>query len=273
MSPQPTAQPAAQPADPAFNRRLLLLFVVVTCGLCTSFLLPRRGAFRDSVVNMRLPEEVGLWRGVVNSNDAKEREVLGDDINMQKKSYVRWRPGTDFGGPRYETCHELNQLNASIILSGTDLNESIHRLERCLEAQGFRDLQASEVTVKVGDRDLKVTRIASVRPIVLGTKEKPFILKTKAINYYFFGGSHTLTNDHWARTVTDMKDRIIGGFDQQWGYVLVGGFVTDDLAAQGVSLQDPIYGPEGRSAKETDAQLFELLRQTFKDCISTSQLN
>ena len=46
--------------------------------------------------------------------------------------------------------NEWHDVAASIVLSGQDLNSSIHRPERCLPAQGFKDIRSSIIEVDAG---------------------------------------------------------------------------------------------------------------------------
>ena len=50
-------------------------------------------------------------------------------------------------------------VQASIVLSGHDLNDSIHRPERCLPAQGFKELKLEPRILKTEQGDVPITRI------------------------------------------------------------------------------------------------------------------
>jgi hypothetical protein len=109
-------------------------------------------------------------------------------------------------------------IDLSIVLSGHDLNSSIHRPERCMPAQGHRILDTRSVELKLANgRQFKAKRLQSVKP---GKgEEKDSVIDYNCLTYYFFVGHDQITNDHLERTFIDMKDRLVRGLDQRWAYV------------------------------------------------------
>ena len=102
--------------------RLALLLAVLLGGLSSIFLLPRQLGFQPVGIELELPKMVGGWYGRDVTVSEKERIVLGEGTEFARKSYRN--------GRGYE-------IVASIVLSGQDMNTSIHRPERCLPSQGF----------------------------------------------------------------------------------------------------------------------------------------
>ena len=77
---------------------------------------------------MELPIFVGAWMGEDAAISEREREVLAPDTRFARKTYT---------GPHGD------KIFVSIVMSGDDMTNSIHRPERCLPAQGW-SLQSSE---------------------------------------------------------------------------------------------------------------------------------
>ena len=57
------------------------------------------------------------------------------------------------------------------------------------------------------------------------------------LDYYWFIGYRDMTASHLTRTGIDLRDRILGGFNQRWAYVTVAANVTEGLAQNGRSEQ------------------------------------
>jgi len=276
-------------------RRLSLLFVLLLSSLSLAFLLPKVPKARESAIQMKLPPDVSFWATVDHPAGLRlptageevyqhwksesrppspeERKALAIDTEFEKRDYFLLDPVTDV--PKINPIHGLQ---ASIVLSGHDLNDSIHRPERCLPAQGFKELQLSEVSVPVSDKQIAVRRIRCYQERNDPKTGKPFTgtdgtrIRFQYVFYYWFVGSHTVTPSHYNRTFVDMKDRLFQGFDQRWAFVLLGGAFTDSLAAAGVRVPDPFY-MNGRSEQETDALLTRLASAIGRESIQWSRIN
>ncbi|MEM9480797.1 MAG: exosortase-associated EpsI family protein [Verrucomicrobiota bacterium] len=183
------------------SRLAILLIAVLSLGLV--FTLPDVSAIRPSAIIMNLPPQVGTWFGKSIQETEEVRKTLASDTNFEKAIYTR-RSAKD--------PDKFQYIHATIVLAGQDPNNSIHRPERCLPAQGNTLLSSSEVTLPVfGIEPLKVTRLRTV-----GVENG-----IKNLTYYWFVGSSEVTNSHYQRTFSDMKDRVVGGFNQRWAYVTV----------------------------------------------------
>ena len=161
--------------------------------------------------------------------------------------------------------NEWHHVAASIVLSGQDLNSSIHRPERCLPAQGFKDIRSSVIELDAGDRKLNVVRLRCYTEPTDEKSGKAYAtpkgdrLRIQHVIYYWFVGSHSVTTSHYERTWIDLKDRLLGGFDQHWAYVMISASFTDDLLQSGVPARDELYR-KGRTEEETDHLLALIAR-------------
>lgn len=157
---------------------------------------------------MALPDRVGDWTGEDEAITQREIEVLAKDTHFVRKTY---------------TAPAGDKIFVTIILSGDDMTNSIHRPERCLAAQGW-GLQDSNKRVLPldGGKSLEMTRLHNVRLINLPDDSR-FLLHS--LNYYWFIGSEQMTASHLMRTGIDLRDRILRGQAQRWAYVTVATFV------------------------------------------------
>ena len=126
-------------------------------------------------------------------------------------------------------------MYVSIVLSGTDMANSIHRPERCLSAQGWTVERSDKVSIALpaGTPPLTVTKLSDERE---AHPDATHTLALRNLNYYWFVGEHDITASHWKRTFIDVKDRILFGEAQRWAYITVAATVTDNLKPQGTGL-------------------------------------
>src|SRR6187401_1811112 len=114
------------------NSKVWLLPLLLGGTLSAVYFLPKVGDVAQSAVAMELANASGKW--VLQSQPASEAEIktLSSDTRFSKAVCYSARPGefNESGKP----VPDVIQL--SIVLSGTDLNNSIHRPERCMPAQG-----------------------------------------------------------------------------------------------------------------------------------------
>lgn len=177
------------------------------------YMLPKAGSIGESAISMELPSSTVGWeyRPIPPSED--EIGTLHPDTEFSKAICLKPREG-EFN----ENGQILaDRIDLSIVLSGADLNNSIHRPERCMPAQGHTITGSSVVEIHPEGHDLKATRLESVQTLRTSAEEKG--LKLNAITYYFFVGHDAISNSHTQRTIIDMKDRLLKGMDQRWAYV------------------------------------------------------
>lgn len=201
------------------TRRLLTLQALLLIGLGTVFLVPQKTGLGPAGIAMVLPDTVGEWHG--------------EDAPISAAELTGLAPDTKFARRFYKNASG-DQLYVSIVLSGEDMANSIHRPERCLAAQGWTVERATRVKVPLADGlpPLEVTRLSDERE-ARGTDGKTLPLRN--LNYYWFIGSHDVTASHWTRTFIDVKDRLLRGENQRWAYVTVATNITDNLRAGGLS--------------------------------------
>jgi hypothetical protein len=195
------------------NCKLLSLPVLLAFGLGGIYLLPSAGKVANSAIRMELPQEEGEWMFRKNLPSAEELGALAKDTEFSKATCFRARPG-EFTADGYRNA---DIIDLSIVLSGYDLNNSIHRPERCMRAQGYYNLSGSDVTVKLSSgHELTVRRLRSTRRSS-GVSQGE-VQELQCVTYYFFVGHDRVAHDHLQRTVMDMKDRLVRGMDQRWAY-------------------------------------------------------
>ncbi len=226
------------------KRFLFALLPAALMGLTLwgSASMPEHFEFRESALSPDIPLEYELegWYGQRTQESAAERRILAKDTQFSKGIYIKRRDDPD--APRNPS------ISLSLIYSGNDLNQSIHRPESCLPAQGHLSLIARTETLKLDNgQELTFTRLASVLP----DEENPgnFI---HYIHYYVFVGHHTILHNHLARVGVDILERTTSGRVQRWAYFQAG-------VQWG--------GSSGYSEELSDAQLQAFIRQILPGLI------
>lgn len=215
-------------------KRLLILLFVMVAGFSAIFVLPTTAQMRPAGIKLALPQFIGKWYGVDQEITTRELEMLAADTQFARKLY------TDGAG---------NSIFVSIVLSGADLDNSIHRPERCLPAQGWTIADSDKLRIPlVSGQKLEVTRLHDVRQVALRNGTTASIYN---LNYYWFVGYRHLTASHLERTLFDIRDRIFRGYNQRWAYVTVAADITKGLVLF------------GRSEAETDQMIQDFIRQVY----------
>lgn len=183
------------------------------------YVLPQVGAVAQSAVNMDLPDSAAGWSFEKQMATPEELGTLSPDTQFSKAMCLIPRPG-EFNSDGYRIP---DRLDLSIVLSGADLNNSIHRPERCMPAQGHNITSSSNQILKLANgREFPAKRLVSVQSQrVSGNQAREEYVKFSCLTYYFFVGHDHITNDHLGRTFIDMKDRLLRGMDQRWAYASV----------------------------------------------------
>jgi EpsI family protein len=217
-------------------RRLVVLQSILGLGLGSVFLIPKDVKMTPAAIGPWLPEFVGDWHGVNEEVSKGERDILGPDTQFARKRYER---GTD-------------QIDVSIVLSGPDMNTSIHRPERCLPAQGWTIADSKTVAVPLTTPPLKATRLQNIRDV---PKPDGQPLRVRNLIYYWFVGRSMVTPSHYTRAWIDIRDRVLKGRSQQWAYVTVASTITKDFK---------IFG---RDQEQTD----QMIQSFLKDLVPEIQ--
>ncbi len=199
------------------NPKLWILPAFVFLGLSGIYFLPSSGKVAESAVDMVLPGNSGSWSLESIPPSSAELGTLAPDTKFAKAVCLRVRPG------EYNLDGQAipDRLDISVVLSGADINNSIHRPERCMPAQGHNITSSSSQILKLANgREFPAKRLISIQNIPKNEERTQF-LKLHCVTYYFFVGHDQVSNDHIGRTIIDMKDRILFGMDQRWAYVSV----------------------------------------------------
>src|SRR6266571_367156 len=183
-------------------KRLASLQLILLGGLGLVFLIPKDVKLQPAAINPLLPEFVGDWQGVDQSVSQLERDSLGPDTQFVRKLYTKG----------------IDQIYVSVVLSGPDVNTSIHRPERCLPAQGWTVADSKKVSVSLRGGTLRATRLENIRNV---SQENGRPLNLRSLDYYWFVGHSDVTPSHYERTWIDIRDRVLKGCNQQWAYVTV----------------------------------------------------
>lgn len=211
-------------------KRLWILLLLLSIGFSSIWLLPEQGAIIPSCLSKDLPESLGEWASVKRVASKIEKQVLADDTQFARRIY--YNP---------EQPQGIN-VEVSVVFSGKDINNSLHRPEVCLRAQGWNFTRERSIVIPSilpDGSDLPVREIVCVHPQQSETGEQLFDkdgqpLSIKRIQYYTFFGAHNIVSGHYDRTFEDIKGRLFGGYDQQWAYatfsvgVPLGGSAQED---------------------------------------------
>jgi len=212
--------------------RLAILLAVLLAGLSSVYVLPKTKGFMPVGINLQLPDGIGEWWGRDGQVTDHEREVLG--------------PGTEFARKQYSNGRG-DIILASVVLAGDDMMTSIHRPERCLNAQGWACAPTGSVPINVnGHGVVPVKRLRNQR---MEQRPDGSQVLVENICYYWFAGNHDLTSSHTERVWFDTRDRLKNGYVQRWAMMLISANIT--------SAQSKF----GRDEKAVDTLLTDFVRQ------------
>jgi EpsI family protein len=226
-------------------KRLIILQLLLFAGLGSAFLVPAHAKMQPVGVKMELPEFIEQWYGTPQKITPGELQELAADTSFARRMY-----SSAFG----------DNILASIVLSGEDPDNSIHRPERCLPAQGWTILDSRTVTITAPsfpNGKLTVTRLHNQQKFEDQRGNFHIIYN---LNYYWFVGYEHLTPSHIDRALTDIWDRVTKGYNQRWAYVTVASTITEGLTKF------------GRSEKETDQMIQSFIRELFPRIVRPSAL-
>jgi hypothetical protein len=197
-------------------KRALILLGVLVAGLSAVLLLPDFKT-TDSALAMTLPKQMGAWTFKEEQPSKEERDTLAKDTKFARAACARARSGSS----SFFDTGPQDFAQFSIVMSGIDLANSIHRPERCMPAQGHEIYSSATTMINVaGDKQVPARRLLSVQAVPTDKSGKN-IVRMEAVTYYFFVGSEQITENHTKRTLIDIKDRLLKGEAQRWGYISV----------------------------------------------------
>lgn len=187
---------------------------VLAVSMGSVHLLPQAGDTAHSAISMEFPARNQGWNFENIPPSKEEIETLSNDTQFAKAICHKARPGE----MNWEGYLIPDRIDLSVVLSGNDPSNSIHRPERCMPAQGHEITASTEIMLKRPDgSQFPVKRLRSIQTLTL-VKDNSTV-SYDCLTYYFFVGQDTITNDHLKRTLIDVKDRLVFGMDQRWAYV------------------------------------------------------
>src|SRR5260370_36551035 len=152
---------------PMITKRLFYVQLVLLAGFGSVFLLPHATRTSPAGIAMTLPNVIGVWFGEDTAVTQKELATLAKDTQFARKIYT---------GP------EGDQILVSIVLSGDDMTNSIHRPERCLPAQGWLVRSSSTRTIQMPNgKPLEVTKLQNSQVLDAPNKQ---LFTLNNLNYY-----------------------------------------------------------------------------------------
>lgn len=188
--------------------RLAILVAFVSLGFATVFLLPRTSAMPVGI-RPELPGFVGNWKGTDAEITEKERVGLGE------------QSGTRIIRKIYRNLDGY-EIMVSIVISGRDMSTSIHRPERCLQAQGWMLQDGEKLALSLPQHGtFPVMQLRSTRNL----REQDEVVTRELQTIYWFVGEKEICAGHWARWAIDNRDRLFRGLSQRWAFILVSGGV------------------------------------------------
>jgi hypothetical protein len=237
--------------------RFLILPVLLGVLLGAVYVLPERGKVAESAIRMDLPLTLGEWRGKKVAVSQHELDILDPHTKFAKADYFRSRSVLPLpGGYR-----DFDRINVSVVLSGYDINNSIHRPERCLPAQGHTIYSSTDLVIDLPNGRKLPMRCLRTKQRIRLREDSDEIVVVDSLLFYFFVGHDRVTNDHYARTFIDMRDRIFKGQDQRWAYVTLA-TTTGEVP----------WSPRNVSPKEAETMLTEFCKQLAMRVIDWDQV-
>ena len=215
------------------NRVIVLLGTVVLFVVAVLW-LPNVPGMKPSRLAKDLPKAFNDWTGTPREPGEKERSILAQDTEFERMQYSH-RDGF------------LPPVEASIVFSGKNLSQSIHRPEVCMRAQGWQFVSESYHNWKGVLPDGEILPIKEIicrqphlfkdeegllKPTILDNGEKLFIWMAF---YYTFIGHERIVAGHYERTGEDIKDRLFKGHDQRWAYATFSSIISKKYVEQGAS--------------------------------------
>ena len=215
------------------TKRLWVLFGFLSLGFSMIWILPKQKEMVMSRLSQDLPELVAGWESKETQVSEREKKLLAPDTEFSRRSY--YNPGLPrFGG-----------IEVSVVFSGKDINNSLHRPEICLRAQGWNFMRERSLVIPgilAGGEDLPVREIVCIRPRVKHEGVEPPKNKDgdpiydMRIQYYTFFGAEKIVSGHYERTFADIEARLLKGYDQQWAYATFSVGVTSVYRDQGFDI-------------------------------------
>ena len=199
--------------------RSALVVGIVALIVVFSWTKPHATLVPQSGVVMHLPSYVAVGTGFVGATaevSEAEHYILPKDTEFARKDYSDY-PGHD-------------QIFCGIVLSGAT-NQSIHRPEVCLVAQGWNITNQEDISIKMESGHILTVRNLTVKRTVM-VRDKPITLVN--YNMYWFVGEKVTTPYHYMRIFLSSWDRIVYNRAHRWAYVTVSSRINQGLISGGL---------------------------------------
>lgn len=199
--------------------------LVLSIMLSLSFFIQEKAELQSSSMSTELPLRFDLsgWYGIRKQESPEERRTLAQDTLFSKADYRLLYSD--------EWDKQMPDVHVSLVFSGNDMNQSIHRPELCLPGQGHLRLQGIDTKLTLNNgKEVKFTRLTSFRQ----NKDLPD-KKLHYIHYYTFIGKGNIRHSHMQRTICDILDRTLKGKVQRWAYCQIGTYWSPHL---GITQED-----------------------------------
>lgn len=215
------------------KKKLIILLGILGVFFGGLLALPSAPQMKPSRLAKHLPSELGVWLGKPREPSDAELQKLAKDTEFERMEY-------------HDRYGNLSPIEVSIVFSGKNLSQSIHRPQVCMRAQGWEFLSEKFVTMEgvlPGGKPLRMKELICRMPRMLPPEkpeDKPRPMLTSDGNqayiwksfYYTFFGYEEIVPGHYERTLQDMKDRIFQGYDQRWAYATFSTYITQKFVDQ-----------------------------------------
>ena len=240
------------------KKRAIVLLGIAILSLGAVLWLPDIPKMKPSRLANELPEMFNDWTGKPKEAGARERKVLAQDTEFERMQYFHRDEG-------------LPSVEASIVFSGENLSQSIHRPEVCLRAQGWEFVSEAyhnwEGILPDGEilpvKEIICKQVhrykddeGRLNPTILENGKELMIWRSFC---YTFIGHERIVSGHYERTAEDIKDRLFKGYDQRWAYATFSSFISGKYAGQGASIGSMIVLDEAETRGHIRSFLKELL--------------
>lgn len=239
-------------------KRAVILLGFVTVFALAVFALPEVPSMKPSRLARQLPDRIEGWAGRPQEPGQKEKDILAKDTEFERMQYTSLDPSDP-------------TIEVSLVFSGKNVSQSIHRPEVCLDAQGWEFMSekylAWEGLLPSGEllpvKEIICRRVymieneeGEIEPLLLADGKKAYLWQ---VFYYTFFGHDAIVSGHYQRTGEDIKDRLLKGYDQRWAYATFSTFVTKKFTDQGLSVGAWNALDEGQSQAHVVSFLKKLL--------------
>ena len=250
------------------KKRLIILLGILGLFFGGLLALPSAPQMKPSRLAKQLPSEFGVWLGKPREPSEAEKQKLAKDTEFERMEY-------------HDRYDNLSPIEVSIVFSGKNLSQSIHRPQVCMRAQGWEFLSEKFVTMKdvlPGGTDMPMKELicrmprmlppetpeGKPRPVLTSDGKQSYIWKAF---YYTFFGHEKIVPGHYERTLEDMKDRIFQGHDQRWAYATFSTYITQKFVDQDPNIFE-VNSWELRDEAETKEHVRVFLKELLPKVVA-----